>query len=104
MIEAKFAARFAVAEKRVDAAEARAHATGSALTELRAQVRNDVVDLTNELGARVRDASVAGVELRAEVEAKFEAPLKAAEKRAEAAEALLHKLNQRLGHGRQAAE
>jgi hypothetical protein len=61
MIEARFASQLAELEKRADAAEARARAAETALTELRGEIRDDAIRVSDDLRMRVRDAATAAV-------------------------------------------
>jgi hypothetical protein len=93
-VETRFEARLAQSEKRAQAAEERANDAESRLqrieagvTEARAQLRDDVLKLGDDLRDRMRDAAaVVSVETREQLEAKFASQLAEVEKRAEAAE------------------
>jgi hypothetical protein len=73
-LDSKFEARLAESERRAERTEARAQAAETALTELRGLVRNDVIQLSDDLRERTRDAAAApAAELRADVGEKFAA-------------------------------
>jgi hypothetical protein len=86
--ERAFEERIAEFERRTVAADERARSLEAVVIELRRQLGDDAIRLADDLRARTRDAlGAAAMELRSELESKFEARLKAAAKRAEAAEA-----------------